>query len=190
MTLEYLIINYGYLALFLGTCLEGETIMVLGGIAARQGYLELPWVMLVGFAGSILGDQTIFFLGRWKGQSFLARRPHWQPRIDRINRQLERRAALFITSFRFFYGLRNVTPFVLGASSVATPKFVMLNILGGIVWAVTLGGMGYLLGAVAEQVLKDLRIVILGAAALAAGVWVVRHLLRRRDRGSAPTGSA
>lgn len=45
MSLEYLIDTYGYPAILIGTFLEGETILVLGGIVAKLGYLKLPWVM-------------------------------------------------------------------------------------------------------------------------------------------------
>ena len=46
MTLESLIDTYGYLAILVGTFFEGETILVLGGLAAYREYLGLPWVNL------------------------------------------------------------------------------------------------------------------------------------------------
>ena len=63
MTIEYLIQTYGYVAILVGTFLEGETVLVLGGLAAHQGYLQLPGVMLAAFAGTLIGDQLFFFLG-------------------------------------------------------------------------------------------------------------------------------
>ena len=59
--------NYGYLAVFIGTLLEGETILVAAGFAAYRGLLDLPSVVLVAIVGGTLGDQTAFQLGRWKG---------------------------------------------------------------------------------------------------------------------------
>ena len=67
MSLEELVANYGYLAIVIGTFLEGETILVLGGFAAHRGFLELPWVMLCAFLGSMAGDQTFFYIGRRNG---------------------------------------------------------------------------------------------------------------------------
>ena len=57
MSLEHLIDAYGYLAILAGTFLEGETILILGGVAAKLGYLDLPWVIVCGFTGSLIGDQ-------------------------------------------------------------------------------------------------------------------------------------
>lgn len=45
MNLDTVISEYGYLAILVGTFLEGVTILVLGAVAARFGYLELPWLM-------------------------------------------------------------------------------------------------------------------------------------------------
>jgi membrane protein DedA with SNARE-associated domain len=180
--LESLIAAYGYYALFVGTCLEGETIMVLAGIAAREKVLELPWVIVLGFLGSLTGDQTIFFIGRVWGHRILARLPWLQPRLEKVNRVLERHGTWYIISFRFFYGLRNPTPFVIGLSSVPTGKFIALNVLGAILWATTLGVLGYLFGALAENVLMDLKWVILGVACVGVIIWIVRHLLLRRAR--------
>jgi membrane protein DedA with SNARE-associated domain len=58
--IEYLIRTYGYWALFAGTFPEGETILVIGGLFARMGLLDLPAVMLVASLGSFTGDQFYF----------------------------------------------------------------------------------------------------------------------------------
>ena len=78
MTLEHLIDSYGYIVVLIGTLLEGETILVLGGIAAKLGYLELPWVITCAFTGTLLGDQFFFFMGRYKGHAYLEKRPAWK----------------------------------------------------------------------------------------------------------------
>ena len=49
INLEILVSAYGYPALFIGTFLEGETILVIAGFLAHRGYLELPWVIVIAF---------------------------------------------------------------------------------------------------------------------------------------------
>lgn len=46
--------------------------------AAKLGYLDLPWVIVYGFTGSLIGDQLAFLLGRWRGRSILERQPRRQ----------------------------------------------------------------------------------------------------------------
>lgn len=81
---QHLIEQFGYPFLFLGTFLEGETILVIAGFLAHRMYLRLPWVIAVAFAGSLLGDQVAFFLGRHKGRGMLDRRPKWRARATRV----------------------------------------------------------------------------------------------------------
>lgn len=55
--METFVQTYGYWAILIGTFLEGETILVLGGLAAHMGYMDLNGVILAAFAGSLSGDQ-------------------------------------------------------------------------------------------------------------------------------------
>lgn len=186
MTLAHLIDSYGYPAILIGTFLEGETILVLGGIAAKLGYLKLPWIIVCAFTGTILGDQLFFFLGRYKGQSFLDKRPIWQTRAARVHRIMERHRIPIILGFRFLYGLRTVTPFVIGMSRVPIFEFVILNIIGAILWATIVGSLGYAFGHGLELMLGDLRHYEMGilVIVLLAGLllWLIRLVRGKRQQ--------
>ena len=75
MNLAGLLATYGYLAVAVGTFLEGETILLMAGFAAHCGYLDLSKVILVAFVAGFLGDQFYFFLGQRYGDRILARFP-------------------------------------------------------------------------------------------------------------------
>jgi membrane protein DedA with SNARE-associated domain len=172
-----------YLILLVWTFLEGETIVIIAGIAARDGNLLLPLVILCAFCGSILSDQLMFFLGRFKGAAFVARRPAWQLRAQKVYRLLERYQTGLILGFRFLYGVRNITPFALGMSEVTTRRFVGLNILGAALWAVSFAWGGYLFGAAIETVIdkRHRAWLLLGLLVLMCVIWVVRLMFRRRN---------
>jgi membrane protein DedA with SNARE-associated domain len=182
-TLEALIRDYGYYALFVGTFLEGETILLLAGLAAAAGHLNLFFVMVVAFCGSLLGDQTVFFIGRLYGKQFLAKRPWLQPRVEKVHRLMERHHVLLLLGFRFLYGLRNIIPLVIGSSEVKTGRFILLNVIGAITWATSVSLLGYLCGYAVEPLMGKAKIIVLVAVAVvAATVWVVRHLYMRAAR--------
>jgi membrane protein DedA with SNARE-associated domain len=176
MSLNELISNYGYLAIGIGTFLEGETILVLGGLAAHQGYLELPWVLVSAFFGSFLGDQIYFYIGRIKGQNLLERKPCWKVKSRRVFSLLEKHHTTLILGFRFLYGLRTVTPFVIGAGGIPPLRFLLLNMIGALAWAITVGVMGYLFGRTFEIIIGDVRRyelwLFVGLGALGAGIWL------------------
>jgi membrane protein DedA with SNARE-associated domain len=157
MSLSELISNYGYFAIAIGTFFEGETVLVLGGFAAHRGYLELQWVITWAFLGTLFGDQLYYYIGRSQGMEFINRRPHWQARSARVFRLLHQHQILLILGFRFLYGLRTVTPFLIGASGIARLRFTVLNLLGAFVWAVAIGILGYVFGQTFELLLDDIK---------------------------------
>lgn len=190
MTLEHVIDSYGYAALVIGTFLEGETILVLGGIAAKLGYLKLPWVIVSAFVGTLCGDQLLFFLGRRHGQALLQKRhPRWRQRAEKVHRMLEHHRIPVIIGFRFLYGFRTVTPFVLGMSRVPVWQFVSLNIISAAAWAALFGTLGYAFGQGLELVLGDIHHYekeILGlVSAVGITVWLVRWATNRKSRHGA-----
>ncbi len=63
MSLEALISTYGYIAIAIGTFLEGEIMLLLGSFAAHRGYLELIWVLISAYLGTFLNSQVLFYIG-------------------------------------------------------------------------------------------------------------------------------
>ncbi len=184
--LQHVIREYGYLALFVGTFLEGETIMLLCGFAAFTGHLDLPLVMLAGGAGTFFGDQLYFYIGRWKGMAVFERWPKLKGKAYRVACLLHRYRYAVILSFRFFYGLRNVTPFVIGMSPIKAWQYFGLNLMAATVWAMIFATAGYLFGSAAETFLHDVKrvemYVFAGVALLAVAFWLVRRL-RSKAKG-------
>lgn len=181
MPLNLIIQTYGYPALFVGTFLEGETILILAGFAAHRAYLNIYGVIVIAFLGSMAGDQFWFYLGRRHGRAFIARRPHWQPRADRVLQLLKDHQIPILLGFRFLYGLRNVTPFVVGASGFRPLRFAALNAVGAAVWAAAFGAAGYYFGNVLEAVLKDIHKYEVAVFAAISLVGFVLWLRRRRS---------
>lgn len=190
--IDHLLRHHSYLAypiLFVGTFLEGETILIIVAALARiaatshhpQAHPDLFLSMLSAFAGSLAGDQTWFMIGRRKGKAVLAKHPLWQSRAERVYRILERHQNWLMLSFRFLYGLRNVTPFVIGMSPIKTSRFVIFNIIGAAIWAVSFAMAGYLIGVQVEQMIKRYKFLVLaGVGLLIAIIWLIRLYIRRR----------
>jgi membrane protein DedA with SNARE-associated domain len=183
-TLEYFLESYGYIAIFIGTFLEGETILVLGGLAAKIGHLDLKNVILTAFLGTTLGDQLYFFIGRRYGTAILNKRPQWRKRTDKIDSMFNRYDVALILSFRFMYGVRTVASFAFGMSSISTKKFIFLNMLGAIIWAIAVASAGYVLGHGMELLIDDIKgrqtMIFVVIMAAGAAVWMVYYWRSRQ----------
>jgi membrane protein DedA with SNARE-associated domain len=188
--MEELISTYGYPAITLGTFFEGETIVLVAGYLASRDYLVLQWVVVCAFLGSWAGDSLYFFIGRRWGDKLLARRPAWRPAADRALVMLHRYHAIFILSFRFLYGLRTISPFVIGMSKVSTPRFLALNLLASVIWATIFSIAGYTLGTVLAAMIKKIEhyeaLGLVVVAAVGLVIWFIRVWLTRRRRPIEP----
>ena len=156
MSLPQILNDYGYWAVFVGSLLEGETILVLAGWAAFQGYLSLPLTVGIAFAGGTLGDQIFFWIGRFGGKPLLAKLPHSVARVARLNALLIRFDAPLIIGIRFMYGVRILGPIVIGSSQILPWRFAAFNIIGAAVWAPLIAGVGYLFGRSIEKLIPEL----------------------------------
>ena len=152
-----LIDSYGYLAVFVGAFLEGETILALAGLAAYRGYLDFYAVVAIALFAGFAGDQFFFYLGRIEGSRLLARFPRMRDRAHRFDAMLWRWHAPLIVCVRFMYGFRIVGPILLGMGRVPAWKFLVYNFIGAAIWAPLVAGAGYLFGSVLEALLHDLK---------------------------------
>src|SRR5678815_3374152 len=107
------IAELGYAALFIGTLLEGETIVFLAGLAAHHGYLWFPAVVAVSVVGGSLSDQILFHVGRRYGARVYARFPGLAAKVPRVHALLRRWDVLALLLVRFAWGLRTVAPLVI-----------------------------------------------------------------------------
>lgn len=156
VSLSQILTDYGYWAVFAGSLLEGETILVLAGWAAFQGFLSLPLTVGIAFAGGTLGDQIFFWMGRFGGKPLLARLPHCAARVDRLNALLIRFDAPLIIGIRFIYGVRILGPIVIGSSPITPWRFAAFNIIGAAIWAPLIAGVGFLFGRSIEQLIPQM----------------------------------
>jgi len=176
--------DYGYWTLLIWTFLEGETVVIIAGILAQQGYMDPKLIALCAFCGSCTSDQLMFLLGKYKGRAVLERFPRLARNADRAERLIHKYETLLILGFRFVYGVRNITPIMLGINRVNHLKFLILNIIGAGVWALSFTYGGFFFGALFEQYMRGashMAFYVLVAATVIAGlVWYIRQ--RRRSK--------
>ena len=184
MSWPQLLADYGYWAVLVGSLLEGETILLLAGFAAFQGYLSLPLVILIAFVGGTLGDQVFYWIGRRWGIALLRRYPRLRQAVREVRALLLRYHAGLIVGVRFMYGLRILGPVAIGMSDVAPRRFLVFNALGAALWAPLVPSIGYVFGESLQAVFgfaQHYEWLLL--AVLVALLWGVIAWRGRRRRG-------
>ncbi len=140
-----------YLITFIWTALEGETFVIFAGLAAQRGLLDIHILFLCAALGSMFGDQVFFFIGRYFGRRVVHRFPKIVPKLEKIFVLLEKHAASFILSYRFMYGVRNISALAIGMSQLTWKRFATLNAAASFLWSFIFCGGGYLFGDIMER---------------------------------------
>ena len=170
--------RYGYKVVLIWTFLEGETIVILAGMFAEKLHLD-PWLIaFYAFCGSFLSDQVMFSLGKYKGESVLRYFPRVARNVDKAGRLFKKYDTILILGFRFVYGVRNVTPILLGISGVSHLKFFILNFIGATVWALSFSFGGFYAGRAFMKIMglvgHGIFYVLLAALVAGGLIWFIR----------------
>jgi len=160
---ESFIQNYGYCAVFAFACIEGELALLTAGFLCRKGMLSLELVVLFAFLGTLITEQSLFFFGRNYGIKFLDNHPKLAEKSDKVIEFLKKYDAAFIFGSRFVYGIRNISPIIIGVAKISPLKFSALNIPAALIWSVIVAGVGYVFADVLESAKDHLQYVQIGA---------------------------
>jgi membrane-associated protein len=169
---------------FVGLIAPGETAIVLGGVVAAQGGVDLPLILLVAWVAAALGDLASFLLGQRLGRRFLiARGPRLgvtAARLERVDGFFDRHGAKAILIGRFIGIVRAVAPFLAGASGMRLRAFLPWSLLGTAAWATTFTLVGYAFHRSFASAAHTLTHGALTLAVIATAVLLLRAWLQAR----------
>lgn len=156
---------------FVGLIAPGETVILVGGVVAGQGRIDLLTLIGITWAAAVAGDVTSLLLGRKLGREFLERHgPRVginAERLESVERFFERHGGPTILVGRFLGLVRALAPFLAGASRMPLRTFLPYDLLGAGLWAGTFCVLGYVFWHSLDQVTR-----YAGTGALALGTIV------------------
>lgn len=138
--------QWGYVAVFIGALVEGESVILAASALSVLGILNIYTVGIVAFFATLFAEQSCYMVGRKYGMSLFEKYPRFKPSAEKAFVFLKRFDVVFILTCRFIYGIRTISPFVVGAAQIPPQKFIPLNILAAAIWSVLSCWGGYELG--------------------------------------------
>lgn len=133
-----------------GFFVPGQLVAILSGILAKIGTVKLLDTIVVLSVGAVLGDLISYYLGNKYGESFILKYGKYfylkKENFEKTKELISTHAGKSIIIGRFNSITRALTPFAAGSVNVPIYKFIFYDIIGGISWAITFCGLGYLFG--------------------------------------------
>lgn len=184
--------DYGYLAIGilvllegLGVPLPGETAVMTTATFAARGALDIVGVAIATSIGTITCATISYWIGRSGGREFLEKYGQWiwldRKRLAKTERYYEKYGLLTIFFGRYIAPLRAFGGFIAGVARMPFGTFMVANVIGGIVWAVTFTAVGFYFGrnlvALKEWILE---IILVTALLVVVIVGFSRRAARRR----------
>ena len=142
--------------LAVGFFLPGDSLLVVAGLFAAAGKLQVGLVMLAFFLGSVIGDSTGYWTGRAMGKTLFNRESSFifkPSRVEKAKHFFEKYGVKTVVLARFVPIVRTFAPLVVGAAEMPYVKFLTFSVLGGALWISSMVLAGYFLGGVIETAL-------------------------------------
>lgn len=187
-TLEF-IENYaiwGYGILFLYSFGGGMIALLAASVLAGVGKLDLSLCIIIAAVANFLGDELLFYLAKFNKNAVL-------PYFKKHRRKLALAQILFksyggkiILAKKFIYGLKTLIPLAIGLSKYSAKKFLFLNAICAIIWAVSLGLLGFFAGDFIQQISEkygqNTSFLIIFLVAILFAVWLYFEKQTKRTK--------
>jgi membrane-associated protein len=139
--------------LAVGFFLPGDSLLVVSGLFAAAGKLNIALVLIAFFLGSVIGDSTGYWTGRAMGKTIFNRENSFifkPSRVEKARQFFEKYGAKTIILARFVPIVRTFAPIVIGATKMPYVRFLTFSILGGALWIFSMVLLGYFVGGLIE----------------------------------------
>jgi membrane protein DedA with SNARE-associated domain/membrane-associated phospholipid phosphatase len=170
---------------FVGLIAPGEFTILVGGVVAGQGRIDVMALIAIVWACAVAGDLTSYFLGRRLGRGFLEKHgPRFKithERLEQVERFFDRHGGKAILIGRFVGLVRAIAPFLAGSSRLPLRRFIPYDVVGAGLWGTTFVVLGYVFWHSFDQVAsiaKQGALALGFAIALGFGIYTAVKWLR------------
>ncbi|HEU4510196.1 MAG TPA: VTT domain-containing protein [Pyrinomonadaceae bacterium] len=135
--------------LAVGFFLPGDSLLVVAGLFAANGQLNVAVLLSTLFVAAVVGDAVGYYTGAKMGPRLFSRQKSllFRPsHLQRAHEFYEKYGGKTIIIARFVPIVRTFAPIVAGAAQMPYRKFVVFNVVGGFLWVFSMILAGYYLG--------------------------------------------
>ncbi|GAA5435496.1 DedA family protein [Deinococcus aquaticus] len=178
-----LAIVFAETGLLVGFFLPGDSLLLAAGVLAANGDLNLGGVMVAVIVGAVLGCVAGYWIGHRFGRNIFS-----QPNAKFFKPEYITRAELFFQKYgwlavilaRFVPVVRTLVPTMAGVSRMPLGLFNLYNIVGAVLWGVSVPALGYYLGGLIPNLDRYILIIVGGVAVVSVIPIILKVVQARR----------
>lgn len=176
--------EYGYIILFVWSLMEGEMGLIIAGMMAHKGEMDIGLSIIIAAIGGFLGDQFYFYIGRYNKNYIYKKFKTQRRKFAMAHLLLKRYGWPVIFIQRYLYGLRAIIPMSIGVTRYSAKMFAIINFISAIIWATTGILLAYIFGEPIWRAVKWIKdhyyIAIPIAITIGGSIYLYLHYATKR----------
>lgn len=184
MDLNLIILNFGYLAIFILMIINGiisfpssQVLYLISGWFVAKGNLDMAIVLLLGTLGHTIGNYILFYATKKQGKKIIKKIKIFNPQIiENAEKKFKKKGTLYIFIGNLTPAIKNIIPIPPALSKISDIKFLIPTILASFVWALFFNLIGYFLGEnnIFQNFYKAIAIII--------GLILTYYIFKNKDK--------
>lgn len=138
--------TYGYFILFFYSLGGGMVAIIAAGVLSSAGKMDINLSIFIAIIGNIVGDSIIFYLSRYNKKEFLPYLRKHRRNVALSQILFKKYGSFIIIIKKYIYGIKTLIPIAIGFTKYPFYKFTILNVIGSIIWGISLGLLSYFMG--------------------------------------------
>ena len=129
--------------------LPGDSLLFAAGAISALGNMNIHLMVVILLAAAILGDAVNFAIGKYFGEKLFSNpnsKVFKQEYLEKTHKFYEKYGGKTIIISRFVPIVRTFAPFVAGMGNMHYGRFLQYNVIGAVLWVVSLSYAGYFFG--------------------------------------------
>ncbi len=177
------LIVFAETGLFFGFFLPGDSLLITAGLFAAGGKLDIIILNATLIAAAILGDSVGYWFGHRIGKGLFEKK---KSRIFKKKHLLkakafyEKHGGKTIVIARFMPLIRTFAPIVAGATDMHYRKFVFFNVIGGILWVLSMTLIGYFIGSTIPNVEQNIGVLVIVVVVVSLVPGLIEYVRQRK----------
>ena len=189
----YYVVFFGVLAensMFIGLLVPGSVILMLGGLSAENGSINIWWMLGLGVCGTIVGDTLSYLTGRLGWARFMEKGAMGRA-LDRMREPVHSNSVWIILGYHFAGYSRLIGPVAAGLFHIPYRRWAPLDYLGATLWVIAFTSIGYIMGMAGVEfgdTKRMVQILEIGIFAVFATAIVLAFIRFNKQQGGSDGG--